>query len=61
MFTEFSPIKRSLFGERVNSLLGIMFLGSCALWAMMIIWNVTNGDTPIDHALTRIIESSIEE
>lgn len=61
MFTDFAPIKQSLFNERVNSFLGIMFLGSFALWASMLIWNATSGDTPIDHALTRIIESSIEE
>ncbi|MES2007030.1 MAG: hypothetical protein V4436_02900 [Patescibacteria group bacterium] len=59
MFTEFAPIQKSLFNERVSSFLGVICLGSFALWAMMIMWNITSGDNPIDHAIAGAIERSI--
>ena len=56
MFSEFSPIKGSLFTERVNSWLGTLFLGSCALWAALFVWNVAAGNNPLDHAIAAAIE-----
>ena len=61
MFTEFAPLKKSLFTERVNSFLGAAFLASFTLWASMIIWNFTNGNNPIDRAIAGAIDRSIEE
>ena len=52
-------MKRSLFGERVNTYLGIAFLASFALWAMMIIWNFTSGTNPIDTAIAASIDQMV--
>ena len=59
MFTEFSSIKGSLFKERVNTWLGIVFIGTCALWASMFIWNISSGDNPIDHTIAAAIDQEI--
>ena len=59
MFTEFAPIKQSLFSERVNTWLGIVFLSTVALWAATFIWNVTTGTNPIEKAIAASIDQSI--
>jgi len=51
MFTEFKPIKGSLWQQQVNSLLGIAFLGTCALWAAMFIWDLTDTANPVERAI----------
>lgn len=60
MFAEFTPIKKSLYSERVNTWLGIAFLGTFALWAVMLIWNLTTGTTPVDTAIAKAIDWSAE-
>ena len=59
MFTEFSSIRGSLFKERVNTWLGIVFLSTCALWAALVVWNIASGDNPIDHTIAAAIDQSI--
>ena len=59
MFTDFRPIKGSLFNQRVNTLLGTIFLGTVALWAMMFVWNVAEGSNPIERGLTSALEQSL--
>jgi len=55
MFTDFEYIRGSLLTERVNTLLGSVFLGTCALWAALFIWNVTSGSNPLDKAIAKIV------
>lgn len=55
MFSEFTPIRRSLFNERVNTFLGVIFLGTCALWAALFVWNISTGSNPINHAFAAAI------
>ena len=59
MFTDFKPIKGSLFNQRVNTFLGTIFLGTVALWASMFVWNIAEGSNPIDRALTSAIQQSL--
>lgn len=59
MFTEFTSIKGSLFKERVNTWLGIVFISTCALWAAIFMWNVSTGDNPIDHSIAAAIDQEI--
>lgn len=59
MFTGFTPIKGSLFSQRVNTWLGSIFLGTVALWAAMLVWNVADGSNPIDRALTGALEQAM--
>lgn len=61
MFTDFAPMRRSLFTERVNSFLGVTFLACFALWASLIIWNFTTGNNPIDRAIAGAIDRSVVE
>lgn len=55
MFENFVPIKKSLYLERVNTLLGTAFLATFALWAAMFIWNVTSGSNPLDDAIASAV------
>jgi hypothetical protein len=59
MFTEFTPMRASLFKERVNTGLGIAFLSTVALWASMFIWNITSGNNPIDRGIATAIYNNL--
>jgi hypothetical protein len=59
MFLEFTPIKGPLLQEKVNTLLGTIFLGTCALWAAIFILDVATGNNPIDKSIAAAIERSI--
>jgi hypothetical protein len=61
MFTEFTPLKASLFKERVNTWLGIVFLATVALWMSMLVWNFAEGTTPIDRAISSALDASARE
>jgi hypothetical protein len=56
MFLDFERPTGSLFRAPVNAFLGSIFLGTCALWAAMFIWNVSSGDNPISQAIASAIE-----
>jgi len=58
MFTDFTPMKASLFKERVNTGLGIAFLSTVGLWAAMFIWNLADGTNPIDKTIATAIYNS---
>ena len=55
MFLEYKPIRGPLLKSRVNSLIGSLFLGTCALWAATFIWDITTGDNPITHAIVATV------
>ncbi len=59
MFTEFGSIRGSLYKERVNTFLGIIFLSTVALWAAMIVWNFTDGSNPIDQGIAAAIDREV--
>ncbi|HEV8677284.1 MAG TPA: hypothetical protein VN701_00400 [Candidatus Paceibacterota bacterium] len=59
MFTEFTAITGSLYKERVNTFLGIAFLATVALWAAMVIWNLTEGTNPIDRGIAAAIDKEV--
>jgi hypothetical protein len=56
MFAEFELPQGNILLERVNSIVGCLFLGTCALWAAVFVWNVTTGSNPIDHAIISYVE-----
>lgn len=58
MFESFESVKKSLYMERVNTLLGTAFIATVALWAAMFIWNVTSGSNPLDDAIASAIVRS---
>lgn len=56
MFTEFKREKGPLYKQRVNTLVGSIFLGTCALWAAMFVWNVTTGGNPISRTIAAAVQ-----
>ena len=60
MFSEFKPIRGSLLHQRVNSFIGIIFLATCALWAFMLIFNMTTGTNPITEGLGAAIANEVQ-
>jgi hypothetical protein len=61
MFAEFEIPKGNIFLSQVNSILGCAFVGTCALWASIFVWNVTTGSNPIDRAIASAIEAQVLE
>lgn len=55
MFAEFERPAGNIFHSRVNSWLGCVFLGVCALWAAMFVSNVTSGSNPVSAAIVSAI------
>jgi hypothetical protein len=55
MFTEFVRPSGNIFEQPVNSLIGSIFLGTCALWGAIFVWNVTTGSNPIDHVIASVM------
>jgi len=50
MASDFTSIKSSIWKSRVNSGIGIMFLGTCALWAGLVIVRAAWGVNPVETA-----------
>lgn len=61
MFTEFKRGKGPLYLQRVDTLIGSAFLGVCALWAAMFIWNVTEGTNPISKVIAAAVGHGISD
>lgn len=59
MFAEFERPQGNIFREPVNSFIGAVFLGTCALWAALFMWNVSTGSNPLDRAILAAIESQM--
>jgi hypothetical protein len=55
MFETFTPIRGSLWRQRVNSGLGTLFLCSFALWAGLIMLEFRWGVNPIAQAMASAI------
>lgn len=55
MFTEFKRGKGPLYKQRVNTLVGSIFIATCALWAAMFVWNVTEGTDPISQTIVAAV------
>lgn len=49
----------NILRERVSTFLGTLLLGSVALWAGITIWETANGQNPLVHAFTALIERDI--
>ena len=45
-------MRDSIWRSKVRSLIGIMFIGSFALGAGLIIWHAASGKNPVEEAFT---------
>ncbi len=55
MFNEFTPIRGSLWKQRVNTGLGTLFLSVCALWAATIMFEAQWGINPVANAFAATV------
>lgn len=51
-----TSLKASILYTRVNSVIGILFIGSCALWAGITMTEAAWGKNPVANALAKVIE-----
>lgn len=56
MFEKFTPIRGSLWKQRVNTGIGSLFLTACALWAGLVIFEFGWGINPIAAAFSAAVE-----
>jgi hypothetical protein len=56
MFAEFDIPKGAFLVQKINSFVACAFVGTCALWAALFVWNVTTGTNPIDNTITSYLE-----
>ncbi len=49
-------IRGSIWKSRINSLLGICFVGTCALWAATVIVQASWGVNPVTQAFAQVVE-----
>lgn len=53
---KFDPIRASIWRSNVHTLIGIIFLSSCALWAATIIVQAAWGVNPVANAFASVID-----
>ena len=61
MFTDFTPIRGSIWKQKVNTYIGLAFIGTCALWAGLVVVQASSGENPLANAFASVIvqETSI--
>lgn len=55
MFDSFPPIRGSLWKQRVNTILGTLFLSTFALWAATVMFQAVWGIDPITQTFAAVI------
>lgn len=55
MFDKYQ-LRDSIWKSKVNSIVGILFLGTVALWAILFVANVTWGSDPLAEGLSKALE-----
>ena len=51
------PTRESIWQSRVNSFIGLLFVGTCALWAATFVLRVTWGIDPLAQAFAATIQA----
>jgi len=51
-------MKGDILKARVNSIIGILFVGSFALWASMLIWQAAFDESPLTNVFVKYTLSS---
>jgi hypothetical protein len=54
------PIRGSVWKSRVNSFIGFMFVGSCAIWAGLVIVQAAWGTNPLANAFIAIVQAETQ-
>jgi hypothetical protein len=57
MFSDFTRPRGNVLMAPINSILGTMFLGTCALWAAMFMWTLKTGTDPFSRIVNATVES----
>ncbi|HVZ76278.1 MAG TPA: hypothetical protein VG934_03375 [Candidatus Paceibacterota bacterium] len=55
MFNDFKRSRGSIWKSSVNSFIGSVFLGVCALWAIIVICQASWGVNPVAQAFTNAV------
>ncbi|HVV15284.1 MAG TPA: hypothetical protein VHD55_02725 [Candidatus Paceibacterota bacterium] len=55
MFETFTPVRGSLWKQRVNAGIGSLFLGSVALWAALLMFEIGWGMNPVAKAFAAAV------
>lgn len=53
-------MKEAILKARVNSFIGIMFLGTCALVASLLIWQTAHGYNPLAKVFEARLSGVVE-
>lgn len=56
MFDKYE-LRGSIWKSKVNSIVGMLFLGSVALWAILFVTNITWGTDAISDGLVKVVEA----
>ncbi len=54
------PIRGSVWKSRVNSVIGLMFVGSCAIWAGLVIVQAAWGTNPLANAFAAMVQAETQ-
>ena len=52
--------RKSIWKVRVNAFLGSIFLGTCALWAALIMIQASWGINPVANAFASVVEAETQ-
>jgi hypothetical protein len=58
---ELTPIKGSILKSRINTFVAFAFVGTCALWAALVVVEAAFGVNPIEQAFAQMIYSETIE
>ncbi len=47
----------SIWQSRVNSVIALLFVGSCALGALFLVWHVAYGENPLANAIAAEVQA----
>ena len=56
----FDPIRGSVWKSRVNSFIGLLFVGSFGLWALVVVMQAGWGINPLVNSFSAIIEKETQ-